>query len=47
MAVLAEYDTVRAVDMMEVAPTYDPTEGTERLAAYLLITLIERKFAES
>lgn len=47
MAVLAEYDAVRAVDMMEVAPTYDPTEGTERLAAYLLITLIERKFAES
>jgi agmatinase len=31
---------------MEVAPTYDQTEGTQRLAAYLLVTFLERQFAE-
>lgn len=45
MAVLGEHDAVGAVDMMEVAPRYDSTEGTERLAAYLLVKLLERKFA--
>ncbi len=31
---------------MEVAPPYDPTDETARLAAYLLTTLLERRFAE-
>ena len=46
MEVLGASDAVGAVDLMEVAPRYDPTEGTERLAAYLLVTLLERQFAE-
>jgi agmatinase len=46
MQVLGAHDAVGAIDMMEVAPRYDPTEGTHRLAAYLLITLLERQFAE-
>ena len=45
MAVLGGHDAVGAVDMMEIAPRYDSTEGTERLAAYLLVKLLERKFA--
>lgn len=45
MSVLGSHDAVGAVDMMEVAPRYDSTEGTERLAAYLLVKLLERKFA--
>ena len=36
---------IDAVDLMEVAPTYDSTEGTGRLAAYLLVRFLERKFA--
>lgn len=47
MDVLGAHDAVGAVDMMEVAPTYDPTEGTQRLAAYLLIRFLERRFASS
>ena len=46
MEVLGGHDDVGAVDLMEVAPRYDATEGTGRLAAYLLITLLERQFAE-
>lgn len=45
MAILGGHDAVGAVDMMEVAPRYDSTEGTERLAAYLLVRLLEQKFA--
>ena len=44
MSVLGGHDDVGAVDLMEVAPRYDGTEGTERLAAYLLVTFLERKF---
>ena len=46
MEVLGAHDAVGAADLMEVAPRYDSTEGTERLAAYLLVTLLERAFAE-
>ncbi|MFC4439866.1 MULTISPECIES: agmatinase family protein [Natrialbaceae] len=46
MEVLGAADAVGAADLMEVAPRYDATEGTERLAAYLLVTLLERQFAE-
>ncbi|WP_436346419.1 agmatinase family protein [Natronorubrum sp. FCH18a] len=46
MAVLGASDAVGAVDLMEVAPRYDATESTERIAAYLLVTLLERQFAE-
>jgi len=46
METLGEYDAVNAVDLMEVAPDYDPAEGTQRLGAYLLVTLLERLFAE-
>lgn len=45
MEVLGTSDAIGAVDMMEVAPRYDPNEGTQRLAAYLLVTLLERRFA--
>ncbi len=45
MSILGDHDSVGAVDMMEVAPRYDHTEGTERLAAYLLVRLLEQKFA--
>lgn len=44
MSILGSHDSVGAVDMMEVAPRYDSDEGTERLAAYLLVKLLERKF---
>ena len=46
MEVLGAHDAVGAADLMEVAPRYDSTEGTQRLAAYLLVTLLERAFAE-
>lgn len=46
MRVLGTHESVNAIDVMEVAPPYDPTEGTQRLAAYLLVTLLERRFAE-
>lgn len=45
MALLGQHEAVGAVDMMEVAPRYDTTEGTGRLAAYLVIRLLEQKFA--
>lgn len=45
MTVLGSHNSVSAVDMMEVAPRYDVNAGTERLAAYLLVKLLERKFA--
>ncbi|MFW6003189.1 MAG: agmatinase [Halanaeroarchaeum sp.] len=45
MTVLGDHDAVGAIDLMEVAPTYDPTEVTQRLAAYLLVKFIERRFA--
>lgn len=44
--ILGQHDTVGAADLMEVAPTYDDSEGTQRLAAYLLVTLLERQFLE-
>jgi agmatinase len=47
METLGSCDDVGAVDLMEVAPTYDPTENTSRLAAYLLVALLERRFGES
>lgn len=46
MSVLGDHESVGAVDLMEVAPMYDPMEGTQRLAAYLLVTFLERKFAQ-
>lgn len=46
MEVLGAHEAVGAVDLMEVAPRYDPTEGTERLASLLLVTLLERQFTE-
>lgn len=46
MEVLGGHDAVGAADLMEVAPRYDPTDETARLAAYLLVTLLERRFAE-
>lgn len=45
MDALGAHEAVGAIDLMEVAPTYDPTEGTGRLAAYLLVTFLARKFA--
>ena len=45
MRVVGDHDAVGAVDLVEVAPPYDPTEGTARLASYLLVTLLERLFA--
>lgn len=47
MEVLGTHDAVGAADLMEVAPTHDPTGNTARLAAYLLVTLLERQFAEA
>ncbi|SEH15251.1 agmatinase [Natronorubrum sediminis] len=47
MDILGARDSVGAVDLMEVAPTYDPTEGTQRLAAYLLVRFLEQKFASA
>lgn len=46
MEVVGASDAVAAIDLMEVAPRYDPTEGTQRLASYLLVTALERQFAE-
>lgn len=46
METLGTHEAVGAVDLMEVAPTFDPTENTQRLAAYLLTTFLERQFAE-
>jgi len=46
METLGRHDAVEGADLMEVAPGYDSTEGTQRLAAYLLVTLLERQFAE-
>lgn len=46
MEVLGGHEAVAAADLMEVAPTHDPTDGTARLAANLLVALLERKFAE-
>ena len=43
---LGAHDAVGAADLMEVAPNFDESEGTQRLAAYLLVTLLERRFAE-
>ncbi|SER72515.1 agmatinase [Natrinema salaciae] len=43
---LGEHPAVGAADLMEVAPPYDPTDDTARLAAYLVTTLLERQFAE-
>ncbi|USZ73482.1 agmatinase [Natronosalvus halobius] len=43
---LGTHEEVGAADLMEVAPEYDPTRSTQTLAAYLLVTLIERMFAE-
>lgn len=47
METLGANEAVGAVDMMEVAPSYDPTEGTQLLASYLLVTFLERHFAET
>lgn len=46
METLGIHDAVEGVDLMEVSPSYDSSKGTQRLAAYLLVTLIERQFAE-
>jgi agmatinase len=46
METLGRHDVVGAADLMEVAPAFDHSEGTQRLAAYLLVTLLERQFAE-
>lgn len=43
---LGRHDAVEGADLMEIAPNYDNSEGTQRLAAYLLVTLLERQFAE-
>ncbi|WP_331236379.1 agmatinase family protein [Natronorarus salvus] len=39
-------ERVGALDLMEVSPCYDPTGTTARLAAVLLVTALERRFAE-
>jgi agmatinase len=46
MEILGVHDAVAAADLMEVAPSFDPAENTQRLAAYLLVTLLERQFIE-
>jgi agmatinase len=46
METLGTHEAVGAVDLMEVAPPYDPTDNTARLGANLLIALLERRFAE-
>jgi agmatinase len=45
MEALGSHDAVAAADLMEVAPTLDPTDNTSRLGAYLLTTLLEQRFA--
>lgn len=47
MEILGTHDAIGAADLMEVSPTYDPTNSTQTLGAYLLVTLLERLFAES
>ncbi|MFB6090152.1 MAG: agmatinase family protein [Halobellus sp.] len=42
---LGAHDAVGAADLMEVAPSHDPTDNTSRLGAYLLTTLLEQQFA--
>ncbi|GAD51830.1 agmatinase [Halarchaeum acidiphilum MH1-52-1] len=46
METLGGHDAVGAVDLMEVSPPFDPEGSTARLGAYLLVTLLERTFAE-
>ncbi|SEP11115.1 agmatinase [Halogranum amylolyticum] len=46
MEELGTSEDVVAADLMEVAPTHDPTGNTGRMGAYLLVTLLERLFAE-
>ncbi|MEF8802459.1 MAG: agmatinase family protein [Halolamina sp.] len=46
METLGTHDAVGAADLMEVAPDHDPTGNTSRLAANLLVALLERQFAE-
>lgn len=46
METLGAHDAVAGADLMEVAPGYDDSDGTQRLAAILLVTLLERRFAE-
>ena len=46
MEILGTHDAVGAADLMEIAPEHDPTKATQTLGAYLLVTLIERQFAE-
>lgn len=46
METLGTHDAVGAADLMEVAPDLDPAGNTSRLAANLLVALLERKFAE-
>jgi agmatinase len=46
MEVLGGHDAVRGLDLMEVAPTHDPTDRTSLLASYLVVTFLERRFAE-
>lgn len=40
---LGAIDAVQAVDMMEVAPKYDPSGNTQQLASYLLAAFLERR----
>jgi agmatinase len=44
---VAAHPAVGAADLMEVAPDHDPTGNTARLGASLLVTLLERAFAEA
>ncbi|WP_290810732.1 agmatinase family protein [Halovivax sp.] len=44
--ILGTRECVQGVDLMEVSPTYDPTNSTQLLGASLLVTLLERRFAE-
>ncbi len=46
METLGRHDAVDTADIMEVAPAFDHREGTQRLATYPLVTLLERQFAE-
>jgi agmatinase len=44
MSTLGEYDAVAGVDLMEVAPSFDPTTSTAQLAAKALVRFLERRF---
>ncbi|MFP9060665.1 agmatinase family protein [Natrialbaceae archaeon A-chndr2] len=44
MQILGEYDAVGGADLMEVAPSFDPTGRTAQFGAFLLVTLLERRF---